>query len=185
MSKKCITNCYKIIDTNRRYLHPFLGINIDKTKKENASICVKQKFTNTNNFIKYCEPINKYENNVINVIKNIIDPTEYLSLYYKLNNIDDIIEYLKKNKQISIYTKIRILDLTYIKYGENIENDILKWIDLLKIILDENLSDKTELTFGKSIVDVLKKLKDNPELNTKNYPFNLLLKFKKYLDNNI
>jgi hypothetical protein len=177
MSKKCITNCYKFMDNNQRYLHPFLGIGIVENNTFD-NICIKNTFKDSTNYLTACDSNVEYENNILNVIKNIIDPTEYLLLYYKLKNIDDIIEYFKKNKQISIYTKIRILDLTYIKYAEDIENDILKWIDLLKLLLDEKINDKL-------ITNILKNLKNDPELNIKNYPLNLLLKIKKYLNNNI
>ena len=83
------------------------------------------------------------------------------------------------NNDILTLTKSRLLDLTYLTYKDDIDRDTNKWIELIKVIFDNNTI-KDEI-----IVKILKKITEKYDFNKKKYPFNLLLKIKKFLDYNI
>ena len=175
---KCVTNCYQPLKNNAnvsRILHPFIGLfRYETTKKEN--ICGVNNFIQ-NKFME-CNANTPQNNNIVDTLRNPIQPLNYLLIYYNLGNIDEVIKYINKNIDILFLTKIRILDYTYMTYKIELQRDITKWISLMTSILNEyTLSEEI-------LVKILKKI-EKYDLNIKNYPFNLLLKIKKYLDNNI
>jgi hypothetical protein len=175
--KSCITNCYNILTDKAGHnfiLHPFLSI----ISKKNSGVCGIDDYA-LNSVFMVCDSKTPYSNEPINSFKNPINPEDYLSSYFGLKNMDDIINYMKKNDDLLVQSKSRILDLTYIKYKDAIETDIIKWIELIKVLFkNDEIEDKT-------IVKILKTINKKYDLNKKNYPFNLQLKIKKFLAYNI
>ena len=174
---KCITSCYKIDKINRgNMIHPFF--NITYLEKDYEGICGINNFKN-NIFFRKCDGSGERDIDIKYSLTNPINPEQYLSAYYGLKNIDEIINYIKMNSDILLLTKSRLLDLTYLTYKDDIDRDTNKWIELIKVIFDNNTI-KDEI-----IVKILKKITEKYDFNKKKYPFNLLLKIKKFLDYNI
>jgi len=165
----CITKC-----NNDNYIfHPFLGLM--KTKPTENNICATFNFKD--HFLKKCSINEDINTNIHNNIKTLINPTDYLQYYYKLNNLDDIIKYFKDNEYLLIKTKNRIFYFTIIKYIDNLENNIEKFIELIKIIFKIINDEKNH-----KIISILKKIKNKNKLKRINYSYNYLIKIKKYLD---
>jgi len=173
-----MTNCYNITNKNRELLHPYIGLMaIPEFNQKNNSVCVKTNYVK--NLLMHCTSATSIDNNVLNSIKHPIKPEDYLFVYFGLENIDQIIMYINNNIDMSTNMKSRILDFTFMKYKDNIENDTIKWTELIRTIFNNrNLSDDI-------IIKILKKIIKKYDLDTHNYPFNLLLKIKKFLDYNI
>jgi len=174
--KHCISDCYDINpDVNERlFLHPFLGPMV--VGKDKKTVCCKYDFENEILLVK-CDENTSIEKDPINSFKNPIKPENYLSSYFQLKTMDDIIEHLKKNDDLTFEYKSRLIDFTFMTYKDDIEKNIIKWIELIKVLFDDGYGDKL-------IVKVLKKINSN-KLDNNNYPFNLLLKIKKFLEYNI
>lgn len=165
----CITKC----DNGNFIFHPFLGL-MELNSTEN-NYCSTYNFKD--NFIKKCNINEDINTNIHNNIKTLIDPIDYLQYYYKLNNLDEIIKYFNNNDHLLIKTKNRIFYFTIIKYIDNLENNIEKFIELIKIIFKIDNDYKTH-----KIISFLKKIKNKNKLKTINYSYNYLIKIKKYLD---
>jgi cobalamin biosynthesis Co2+ chelatase CbiK len=169
----CITNCYTEDKGNFAIFHPFLGIISINDPTNNY--CVKKNFND--NLIKKCTQEDSVNITIHSSLLNPIKKNNYLKNYYNLNSIDDIIKYINGNNLL-FSTKNRLLDFTFITYYDTIEQNIDKWIELIKTLFDEYKL--TDLNTTK----VIKKIK-NKFNNNNDYPINLLIKIKKYLDNNI
>ena len=169
----CITNCYTENKGDFALFHPFLGItNIIDI---NNNFCVKKNYDN--NFLKKCTQDDPVNITLHSALTNPINPINYLKNYYNLNNLDDIINYINGNNLL-FSTKSRIFDFTFITYYHTIEHHIDKWIQLINSLFnDYNL---TDLNTTKIIKKIKNKFNNNSE-----YPIKLLIKIKKYLDNNI
>ena len=169
----CITNCYTESQGNFLMFHPFLGlINIpDPTN----NYCITQNYHD--NFVKKCTQNDPVNISLHSALSNPIKPKDYLKNYYNLNSLDDIIKYVNDNNLL-FSTKNRLLDFTFITYYDTIEQNIDKWLELIKTILNDYKL--TDINASK----LIKKIKDKFN-NQSNYPINLLIKIKKYLDNNI
>jgi len=177
--KSCVTNCYNALPNKsgeKLILHPFLSI--INLHKNHLGVCGIDDYA-FNTVILKCDSKTPYSNEPINSFKNPINPEDYLSSYFGLKNMDDIINYIKQNDDLLVRSKSRILDLTYIKYKDAMETDIIKWIELIKVLF------KNESIEDKIIVKILKKINDKYNLDKKNYPFNLQLKINKFLAYNI
>jgi hypothetical protein len=169
----CVTNCYTENQGNFPIFHPFLGILLISDPTDNY--CIKKNYDN--NFIKKCTSNDPVNISLQNALSNPIKPNDYLKNYYNLNSIDEIIKHISENNLL-FSTKNRILDFTFVTYYNTIEQNIDKWIELIKILfIDYKLTDINALK-------VINKIKN--KFNGKSeYPINLLIKIKKYLDNNI
>lgn len=172
----CITKCYTDKENDLLFFHPFLGLSLLQNIDNNY--CVSNSYKNENLF-KKCDTNTEININIHDNITNPIRADNYLKFYYKLNNIDDIIKYINDNKLL-LSTKSRMFDLTFLEYHENLDINIDKLIELVKICLPEisNIDDNI-------INKLIKKIKSRFELNNIEYPYNLLFKIKKFLDNNI
>jgi len=157
-------------------LHPFISVTENDKSNKDQGRCG----SNYNKlFTQQCTAETPTVNNIIDSIKNPIEIKNYLSVYFKLSNIEEIIKYIKDNIDLSTNMKSRILDFTFITYKDDIENEPILWTELIKTIFDNfSLSDDI-------IIKILKKIIKKYDLDNKNYPFNLLLKIKKFLDYNI
>jgi hypothetical protein len=174
---ECITKCYSEKEGDFIIFHPFLGINYIQYVNDNY--CIGKEYSNESSLIKKCNKDDKINNNIDNCMITPIKPHNYLKFYYKLNSIDEIINYIKLNSLL-FSSKSRIFDFTFISYSDTIENSIDKWLFLIKACFPEhnNLSDTI-------IIKIIKKIKINYSKKINQYPLNILLKIKKYLDYNI
>jgi len=159
----CLSNCFK----SDIVVHPFNGpLYIDKIQ----TICASDELFDD------CNNKSKIDLNIINTLNSPLKPHLYLKHYYNINNLLDAINYIKLKNPIN-NTKIRLLDLFFLKFNTTIENDIINWTELIKIIFNKNtLNDNI-------IIKCLKKINSKYNLSDENiYPLDLFTKLKKYLD---
>lgn len=177
-NETCITKCYTEKENDFIIFHPFLGLNVLNVIDTNY--CVSKSYTNKKNiFFSDCDKTTPIEINIHDNITNPIKPENYLKFYFKLNSINDVIKYIN-DSNLLLSTKSRIFDFTFLEYNNNLLENIDKFIELFKLCLPEfsNIDDNI-------IIKLIKKIKSSFELNKIEYPFNLLFKIKKFLDNNI
>jgi len=175
-NRSCITNCYSVKNQTNPILHPFVSVIALREDKKNQGVCG----SNYNKlFTQACSASTPVVNNVTDSIKNPINIEDYLSVYFGLNTMEDIIKYINDNIDMSVNMKSRILDFAFISYKDDIENEPLQWITFIKTLFND-----TSIT-DDMIIKILKKIIKKYDLDIKNYPFNLLLKIKKFLDYNI
>ena len=169
----CITKCYTENQDEYILFHPFLGLlNISDPTN---NYCIKKHYDT--NYAKKCTQDDPIKITLHSALTNPIGPKDYLKNYYNLNNIDEIIKYIDGNNLL-FSTKSRILDFTFLTYYDTIEHNIDKWIQLIKCLMNEY--ELTDINTTKIIKKIKNKFNKNSE-----YPINLLIKIKKYLDNNI
>ena len=147
-------------------------ININDTTH---NYCVQKNFNNS--LIKKCTQEDPVNITIHSSLSNPIKKNNYLKNYYNLNSIDEIIKYINGNNLL-FSTKNRLLDFTFITYYDTIQQNIDKWIELIKTLFNEYKL--TDLNATKVLKKITKKFN-----NYNDYPLNLLIKIKKYLDNNI
>jgi hypothetical protein len=95
--------------------------------------------------------------------------------------MNDIVKYIKDGKSVTFSSKSRIVDLALITYKDSFDNDIDKWIDIIRYVYIDMQNDISE----DIIIKIFKKIFKKEEVTENTYPFNFLTKVKKYLDHNL
>jgi hypothetical protein len=174
---KCITNCYNDEKDDLIFVHPFLGLIVLDYQQNDSNYCFKNNYNN-NKLFMWCDDQTSYNMDIKNIIKNPIHSNNYLKLFYDIENLDDLIKYLKINIQLLLKTKKRIVDFAYIVFKNNIKYEYDKWIEIIKLCYNNiNHSDEKII---KSIDFVISKY----DFDIKSYPFNFVSKIKKNIINN-
>lgn len=168
----CITKCYKKSIHDQYFIHPFLSI---YDIIGNSSYCIPKFYTNKDSFRMNCNNSTKTDINIENTLNVPLHPTSYLYLYYNFNNISDVIRYLRNNVNINIYTISRIIDFALITYKDTFDDDIDKWIEIIRIIYDKSI------ITDEVIIKGLKKIFKKEEPNELSYPYNFIDKFAKII----
>lgn len=183
---KCLSPCYNFKNNpGKELIHPFIGLS-SFNLESNTKICLSDYNKIDNTTILNCKPkdstidIQTSSNNTFDIVNTLMSPIktiQFLSVYYNINDISDVVNYFKTHINLIEYSKIRILDLVIFTYNMTFEIEINNWIELLQIIYNNN-----KLT-EQIIIKILKKIQNKYDLNNeKIYPLDFYLKIKKYLE---
>jgi hypothetical protein len=143
---KCISKCYP---KNVRIIHP--NTLLEETNIYNPFCAIpRTNIKGVTQYIDQCELPKGTENiahgdqiifsdNKINMLYPIIDfkIRDFLSKYYNIKDVGDFYIFLKNNKSLPVFTKLRLIDCFIQVFGKNI------------IIAEDALSD--------TLIDIIKK----------------------------
>lgn len=177
MEDKCITKCYRGNDekNNTFFVHPFIGLH--NVVNDGNAYCIPQYLNLSGTALKKtCDAKTNIDLDIINSLNVPIKPENYIQTYFSLSTLDDVIKYVKNNKDMPFRSKNRIIDFSYLGFGSTFDQDIDKWLILIKSALQKEHQDKIMIKIFKKIFE---------KTDTFEYPFDLLDKFKKFLDYNI
>lgn len=181
---KCISKCYRenLKEERSYFIHPLLGL-YSVTNDVNSYCIGQYLMPNSNNMQMKCTKSVESSNDIVNALNIPIKPNNYIQLYYSFNCVNDVIKHFQNNTNILLLSKNRIVDFALIGFKDTFDNDIDKWTELIKISF-QNEYNENRMT-DEIILKIFKKIFKKNEIDEKYYPFNLLLKFKKFLDYNI
>jgi hypothetical protein len=123
-NRQCIGPCY---EKNKYIMHPinltfvtndkpFCPTNVYESKDKTG-----KKYTS---FTDECfkATANDSENDQMDFLNPNINfnPEQFLILYYKIDNYDRTLEWLKNNNHLPLRTKLRVIECTIVKYYNNI-----------------------------------------------------------------
>lgn len=174
---QCITKCYKNDINNPEFgiSHPFMGVH--SFQNDNFARCAN-KYYNKNMTAK-CDKNTVPQINIENALNVPIHPTNYLSLYYNIHNISDVIRYIRDNPELMIQSRIRLIDFALLSFSETFDDDVDKWLLIIHLLFpNDNVSDDI-------IIKIFKKIFKAQEIIAENYPFHFLPNVNKYLKRNL
>ncbi len=171
-NRQCIGPCY---EKNKYIMHPinltfvtndkpFCPTNVYESKDKTG-----KKYTS---FTDECfkATANDSENDQMDFLNPNINfnPEQFLILYYKIDNYDRTLEWLKNNNHLPLRTKLRVIECTIVKYYNNIYiiDDLI--INNYYLLLLENInkiyekiykyvdidSDKKKILFKETKLDI-------------------------------
>lgn len=180
-NNKCITKCFKedINEVYSYFNHPFMGLY--SIYNDGRSYCINQHYNGHVSLITSCNSSTQIDQNILHAFNIPIEPSSYLKLYFGLDSMNDIVKYIKDGKSVTFSSKSRIVDLALITYKDSFDNDIDKWIDIIRYVYIDMQNDISE----DIIIKIFKKIFKKEEVTENTYPFNFLTKVKKYLDHNL
>ena len=141
---QCVGPCYKpktwiihpiTLDYITDIDEPFCPTNIREIKLPNGKF--DKVYIDTCNIPTHQQDTYKKEMELSMLIPNIdFNSNEFLKIYYNIFSFEDALDWLDKNNYLSINTKVRVIEISLIVYGNTLElvdyRLIIFFIDLIK-----------------------------------------------------
>jgi|UniRef100_A0A6C0DZJ0 hypothetical protein len=131
---KCLDKCHPPRET---FIHPQTKKNITNNQKE--YICSVSQYVKDNKkyYTDECKEIPRN--------KNILNSKIIINSYYKIYSMEDLLLWLDNNKELNLDTKIRIFNLGFMAYFEElvfIDNRMIDFISLICLYYIDKITKK-------------------------------------------
>lgn len=119
-NNKCISKCYS---PGTNIVHP---ITLENVTHLDSSFCavMPKKENNKHIILKKCDEYDSemQDDDKLNILHPLIlfDNRDFLQTYYQINDINDFYFWLRTNKNIPIFTKLRLFECILSVFGDDI-----------------------------------------------------------------
>lgn len=147
MSKRCISIC---LPPNSIFYNPLIARYGKTGPKSVCLLDIDDGSPRIEKVFEECSESKRY----VPVIKNIINSYFVLKYIYEIDNVDDLINWMDNNKNLTKYTYYRILNCAWETFYDEM---ILKLEDIIKIYYNITKIPKSQLK--EIIKEIAKKVK--------------------------